>query len=162
MNGTLEMHASGINNRRQQQRGFTLLEVLIAILVLSIGLLGVAQMQTIGIRSTHGAYLRTQATLLSGDMLDSMRANLTSARDGDYDLPFNSSTVTSTGIAAADLNAWRANIAALLPNGDASITTRTTDKFPTSDVSIAIRWNEIHQNETASQQTKTFTVDTTL
>ena len=161
MNGTLEMHASGINNRRQQ-RGFTLLEVLIAILVLSIGLLGVAQMQTIGIRSTHGAYLRTQATLLSGDMLDSMRANLTNARSGAYDLPYNSSTLTGTSIAITDLNAWRTNIAALLPNGDASITTSTTAASPTSDVTIAIRWNEIHQNETAAQQTKTFTVDTTL
>ena len=164
MNGTLEMYTAGINNKRRQ-RGFSLLEVLIAILVLSIGLLGLAQMQSIGLRSTHGAYLRTQATLLSGEILDSMRANLTAARKGEYNVDFGE-TPTGTTIADDDVNAWLTNLDPLLPNGQIQIKTNPDPNLnpdtTTSDVTIAIRWNEIrHQNETIAQP-KTFTVDTTL
>ena len=157
MNGTLEMHTAGINNRRRQ-RGFSLLEVLIAILVLSIGLLGLAQMQSIGLRSTHSAYLRTQATLLAGDILDSMRANLTAARDGDYNVDFGDDAPTGSTVAEEDVIDLLANAGTLLPDGQVQI--KTNQDTITSDVTIAIRWTDIRQNEAGS--TKTFTVDTTL
>jgi type IV pilus assembly protein PilV len=63
-----------LSNRRRTQRGFSLLEVLIALLVLSIGLLGLAALQAAGLRSSHGAYLSSQATLLAYDMADRIRA----------------------------------------------------------------------------------------
>ena len=82
------MHSPNSHHSTRRQRGFSLIEVLIAILVLAIGLLGMANMQASGMRSTHGAYLRTQATFLAGDILDSMRANVTAARGGSYDIAF--------------------------------------------------------------------------
>lgn len=56
-------------------RGFTLIEVLIAILVLGFGLLGFALLQTMGLRFVQSANQRTHATNLAYDLLDQMRAN---------------------------------------------------------------------------------------
>jgi len=62
-----------------RQSGFTLLEVLVAILVLSIGLLGLAGLMASSIRNNHSAYQRTQATWLAYDMIDRMRVNRANA-----------------------------------------------------------------------------------
>jgi type IV pilus assembly protein PilV len=64
-----------IIQRQRKQDGFTLLEVLIALLVLSIGLLGLAALQTIGLRSSQMANMRTVATQKAYDISDRMRAN---------------------------------------------------------------------------------------
>ncbi len=52
------------------QAGFTLTEVLVAIVVLAIGLLGLAGLQAVGLRGNHGAYLKTQATLAAQDIIE--------------------------------------------------------------------------------------------
>ena len=66
-----------------KSRGFTLLEILIAVGVLSIGLLGIAGLQALGQRSNHSAYLRSQATALAYDMIDRMRANKAGVQASD-------------------------------------------------------------------------------
>ena len=53
--------------------GFTLVEVMVAVLVLSVGLLGFAALQSRGLRLNHDALIRTQATFLANDMMDRMR-----------------------------------------------------------------------------------------
>jgi type IV pilus assembly protein PilV len=55
--------------------GFTLLEVMVALLVLSIGLLGLAMLQATNLQFNTDAYTRTQATLFAYDIIDRMRAN---------------------------------------------------------------------------------------
>ena len=52
------------------QRGFSLLEVLISLAVLSVGLLGLAALQTVGLRINHDSYQRTQATIMAYDIAD--------------------------------------------------------------------------------------------
>jgi type IV pilus assembly protein PilV len=99
-------------------RGFTLLEVLVALVVLSIGLLGLSGLQTTGLRNNHSALLRSQATLLTTDIIDRMRANRAAAVDGDYDITYTadepttscSSGCTSQQIAHMDLQLWRAYV----------------------------------------------------
>ena len=59
--------------------GFTLIEVLISMLILAIGLLGLAGLQATGIRNNLSAYNRSQATQLAYDMADRMRANVTNS-----------------------------------------------------------------------------------
>lgn len=61
--------------RRRSQSGLSLIEVLIAILVLAFGMLGFALMQTMGVRFAESSNYRTQATNLAYDMLDMMRSN---------------------------------------------------------------------------------------
>ena len=69
----------------RQARGFTMLEVLVAILVVTLGLLGLAGLQTVGLRNNTSSAQRTIATQLAYDMADRMRANAASVLVGDYD-----------------------------------------------------------------------------
>jgi len=66
-------------------RGFTMLEVLVAILVVTLGLLGLAGLQTVSLRNNTSSAQRTIATQLAYDMADRMRANWASVLQGDYD-----------------------------------------------------------------------------
>ena len=109
------------------QRGFTLVEVLVAFLILSVGLIGLAGLQLTGVKNTREAYHRTQATVLAADIIDRMRANQGGVSAGDYDAK-TSGTVTanclkttgctSAQMAAHDVAEWRAAVATSLPGGD--------------------------------------------
>jgi type IV pilus assembly protein PilV len=115
-------------------RGFSLLEVLVAVVILSVGLLGIAGLQVAGLRVNHSSYMRTQATLLAYDMADRMRANITKQSDGSYrPVDYNMAAVVpaqhagcrekATGctpqqMAENDLFEWNQAIQALLPSGN--------------------------------------------
>lgn len=75
------MHRSEFKNR-----GFTLLEVMVALLILSIGLLGLAALQLTGMRYNTDAYARTQATLFAYDIIDRIRANPMGRKNGNYNV----------------------------------------------------------------------------
>ena len=64
---------------KNKNAGFTLIEVLIAMLVLAVGLLGLAGLQATSLRNNQSAYNRSQATQLAYDLADRMRANFTEA-----------------------------------------------------------------------------------
>ncbi|MGQ9659629.1 MAG: type IV pilus modification protein PilV [Thermochromatium sp.] len=66
--------------------GFTLIEVLMAIIVLGAGLLGLAALQGRALKTNYSALQRSQATMLAYFMLDAMRANRAKAIEGSYDL----------------------------------------------------------------------------
>jgi len=72
--------------KRQRQRGATLIEVLVAFLLLSLGLLGMSALQVKALQNSHSALQRSQATKLAHYMLDAMRANAADARNGSYNL----------------------------------------------------------------------------
>ena len=67
----------------QKQTGITLLEVMIAVFVLSVGLLGHSKIQALGVRASADANLRTQATYLLSEMMERLRANRPAA-DSNY------------------------------------------------------------------------------
>jgi type IV pilus assembly protein PilV len=60
---------------RTTHRGFTLLEVMVALLLFSLGLIGLAGLLTVSVKTNQSAYLRTQATFLAQAMADRMHAN---------------------------------------------------------------------------------------
>ncbi len=66
--------------------GFTLIEVLVTVLLLSIGLLGLAKLQFWGVKHTGSAYFRTQATLLANELIERVRANPRGLAAGSYQL----------------------------------------------------------------------------
>ncbi len=99
-----------------------------ALVVLSIGLLGLSGLQTTGLRNNYSAFLRSQATLVTSDVLDRMRANRDAARDGDYDINYGATPthVTCTGncsktqVAQMDVELWRAYVDRL-PAGEGQV-----------------------------------------
>jgi len=103
--------------------GFTLIEVLIAVLVLAVGLLGMAGLQVTGLRNNQSAYYRSQATQLAYDMADRMRANPVGLNNGNYNnqASTNDNCVTNacsaSQMAGYDLAQWASDLAAQLPGG---------------------------------------------
>lgn len=100
--------------RTNRNGGFTLLEVLVALVVLSIGLLGLSGLQTTGLRNNYSAFQRSQATLVTTDIIDRMRANRSAASDGDYNIAYNGtpihvscSSCSKTQVAQRDIELWR-------------------------------------------------------
>lgn len=123
--------------------GFTLLEVLVALVVLSIGLLGLSGLQTTGLRNNHSAFLRSQATLLHSDILDRIRANRDAAKAGSYDIAYGTTpthvtcagSCTASQVAQMDVEEWRA-YAERLPGGESSIVVN-------NDIAeVRVRWND--------------------
>ena len=91
--------------QQNQQQGFSIIEVLISVLVISIGLLGMAGLQTTGIQQSHNSYLKTQASMLAYDMADRMRSNLQGVADGRYNsIDSSSSPVGSEPTCVTDGN----------------------------------------------------------
>ncbi|MGB5606702.1 MAG: type IV pilus modification protein PilV [Gammaproteobacteria bacterium] len=111
---------------RQKQKGTTLLEVLIAVLILSIGLLGHSKIQALGVRAATDANLRTQATTLANEMIERLRANRPAADSGYY---------STIDYASIDCNAGPAKICSEGTAGSASDC--TMDEIANED---AVHW----------------------
>ncbi len=79
------------------QRGISLLETLIAVLVLAIGLLGVAGLQTTNLKNSQSAHQRTMAVMLAGSMAERIRANPVLAATGAFTLSKTCSAVSLSG-----------------------------------------------------------------
>ena len=70
--------------KRLSQKGFTLIEVLVAMVLLSLGLMGVAALQLESMRSTQNAQARARAVVLAADVAERMRTNRGAALAGGY------------------------------------------------------------------------------
>ena len=123
--------------RRAHCGGFSLLETLIALLVLSIGLLGVAGLQIAGLRSNQSSLQTSQAAALAYEIADRMRANPLAARTGGYRLVAGlpgeieignpasncrSGRCASSELASIDIYEWRLRVVSSLPRSTSSIT----------------------------------------
>ncbi|MGH8460238.1 MAG: type IV pilus modification protein PilV [Stenotrophobium sp.] len=69
---------------RYRMLGFTMIEVLIALIVLTLGLLGVAGLQIYGVRNTNNSYYRSQAAIVMNDMAERIYANVPAVQQGQY------------------------------------------------------------------------------
>lgn len=169
-------------NKLSNHKGFTLLEVLVAVLVFSFGLLGIGGMMTISVKNNHNGYLRSQANFLAENMMDRMRANPVALWNGIY-----AGTAAPAGglvcelgseclyddLAAYDMQAWADSIAISLPNGAgtincvpnvtytvvATITDAPSEWIATPPYdgmcTIVITWTESNETSAADLQTMT-------
>lgn len=137
--------------------GFTLIEVLVATLVLAVGLLGLLGLQATSIKNNLSAYNRSQATQLAYDMADRMRANKNESLDSatgnvltsstyltmdSSDATVQASCATVTGCTGAqmaqnDLFQWNSALESL-PEGRGTITVDAA----TGVFSITINWDD--------------------
>ncbi len=137
-----------------KEAGATLIEVLIAMVVLAIGLLGLAGLQATSIQSNHSAYYRSQATLLASDLADRMRANRTEALTNAYltNFPTSSANNSVSGTAAEkDIAEWLNRLAVTLPDGTGKV------EKDNALITISIRWNDTRGQIRASGDNNTHT-----
>lgn len=136
------------------QRGFSLIEVLVAMLVLAIGLLGLAALQTQGVRFNHDAYVRSSATTLAYDIVDKMRLNRDNVADyttANFPAaPYDCSGANATTVGAVnDLECWLAGITTNLPAGGATIEQQAAPNDSLYDITIT--WLDREPREFGNQ-----------
>lgn len=142
-------------------RGFTLVEVLVALLVISIGLLGVAKLVLAAVKANDSAYLRGQASALAYSILDDMRANRAYAVSNlGYNVGFGAyanpgftctgvaSTCTPAQIAKYDLYMWKQQLSSAskvtsgaLPSGDGQIVMAVSGTGQVT-ATITVEWDD--------------------
>lgn len=142
---------------RPTQRGVTMIEVLIAVLVLSVGLLGMAALQGISVQTNQSANFRSHATMLVNEMMENMRSNRTQlvestvTRPGpppvtervwyvrinvsSYAIGLGDAPSTTDPVILRQLNDWLARLAQLLPGAQAAIAVANN-----RDVTVTIQW----------------------
>ena len=130
--------------KMDNSKGFSLVEIMVALLILSIGLLGVAGLQTAGLRENHNAYLRSQAALDANMIIDCMRANRTAKTS--YIINIGASPTTGT-VAGEDLADWKAMLATLPGPGDGSVSIAGTV------VTVVVQWSD-NGTQTIQVQTR--------
>jgi len=150
--------------RAKRERGFSLLEVLIALVVLSVGLLGIAGLQTFSLQFNHQSYERTQATILISEMFDRMMANPAAARAGKYDdvqalTPasgyaygscLTTGCATTSELANYDIFVWKTAIAnSRMSQGTGQIARKNIGNTGSFVYDITITW--VENNLTATQ-----------
>ena len=115
--------------------GFTLVESLIALVVVSIGLLGIAALYVETLRFGRSAQHHTQAAYVAADLADRMRANRT---------PVDGYAGSGSGARAiADLAEWRALVAAHLPGGAGEVRFLAGTIDTPATYAIRVSWQEI-------------------
>lgn len=140
---------SKIKRNFNRNKGFTLIEALVTVIVMSIGLLGVAALQNTSVKLSYDSYLRTQSALLSTDLFDRMRANLSV----DYSqLSFDSSNTsldcseaaancTALEMATYDAATWRGRVEEVF-GADSGFTIDVTDTGSEGiDFTITFTWS---------------------
>lgn len=136
---------------KHRNRGFTLVEAMVALIVLSVGLLGIAALYVETLRANRTSLYRTQAVNMATDIGDRMRSNRNPAAAYACGSPCDP-TAGGNAIAIADLTDWMNQIAAQLPGGTAAVTyTAPTATTPAAYV-VGVSWDELGQADPVTYQ----------
>ncbi len=129
-------------------KGFTLVEAMISLVILSIGLLGVAGMQSMGLRLNYDALQRSQATTLAYDISEKMRMDSNNALliaanpyAGTYAKAVAANTCNTASVLVVEvLNCWQVTLRDLLPAGSITITAPTAAN--PNQIGLNISWSD--------------------
>ncbi|HEY4127446.1 MAG TPA: type IV pilus modification protein PilV [Gammaproteobacteria bacterium] len=157
---------------RTRIAGFSLIEVLIALVILSIGLLGIAAMVSESLKSKDSSYYRTQALDLASAIVDRMRANRTTATSNGYDATTygsipgtapsdycKTSACSTAQLASADVAEWQHEIGVLLPAFPSGTPAQgeiiTSSVGQMTQVNVSIEWYDRRANQAVNNATST-------
>lgn len=147
------------------QTGASLVEVMVAVMILAIGLLGIGAMQAIALRNGQSSLERTQAVIQSYAILDLIRANRANAVAGYYNTG-NTPLCSTTAIdpddpageqaARADVNTWLASLKTAMGSGAADTTTCGAVNCAANTIggatcTVTIQWDD-SRGSTVGQQ----------
>ncbi len=143
---------------KYEQSGFSLIEALVAFLILSIGMLGIASLQTMSVKASHTATLRMAAVMKADEILESMRANPSvllsySAGTGDSGTDNGCSQTATAAVvcspvqqAADDIFRWKRTLTDALPNNASTtasiVVTPPVPPETMTDIVVTINWSE--------------------
>ena len=131
--------------KTRAQRGFSLVEVLIALIIMSVGMLGIASLYVTSMQAGRTSLFRHNAVTLAGDVADRMRANPVALAayagvGADNSCTDGTTTCSNVQMAAQDIFLWDQQALASLPNGSVTV---AVDQNPTPPVyTITIAWDE--------------------
>jgi type IV pilus assembly protein PilV len=165
-----------LRRRSGTQRGFSMIEVLISLVLIAVAMLGQAGMQANALRFAKSGEQRMSGVFLSNELVERMEGNKAAAIAGSYAVPLASSTVLTAGtdcsavpcaataLAAFDLAEWTTRAAAVLPSATWQVT-QTVSGNP-STYSIVLTWQDRRADSTrttysTSGTTETFSVTST-
>jgi type IV pilus assembly protein PilV len=145
-----------MKNTLPKQRGFSLLEALITMLIISLGLLGIAGIIANSLKVNQGAYYRSQASWMANDIIDRMRANRNAAQanPSPYNLALGA-TPSGDGVPLSDLTEWRAALQSL-PSGTGSVAVDAA----TNKVTVTVQWDDTRA--AGGEDDQQFVVETRL
>ncbi|MEX0605220.1 MAG: type IV pilus modification protein PilV [Marinobacter sp.] len=129
--------------KKAGQQGLTMIEVLIAMLIFAIGLLGVAGMQSLALKSSDNSNIRSLVNIHAYEIVERMRANMPAVRGGKYNSIAGASTSTNCSpsctpnqLAAWDASEWYANLQADVPSATGAVI------YANGMATVTINWTE--------------------
>ncbi|MDH3266238.1 MAG: type IV pilus modification protein PilV [Gammaproteobacteria bacterium] len=137
----------------QNHGGFSLIEVLIALVIMSVGMLGIAGLYVEGMNAGRTSIFRHHAVTLASDVADRIRANPTAGAFYEGD-PGNNNCVLGNvncdpeQMAANDIDLWKIQAGEMLPNGDVTVTYNGDVSPPT--YTIVVSWDEAGEDPSPS------------
>lgn len=140
---------------RRDQRGTSLLEVLISVLIMAVGLLGIAAMQATALRNSQGSTERSQAVIQSYAIMDAMRANRDQALTGAYNTGGWMCALPAAGnLASNDRRRWLTSLRTTIVNdvADESVCGSIECTAATSICVVGVRWDESRSGSTGGEQ----------
>jgi type IV pilus assembly protein PilV len=140
-----------------RQKGASMIEVLITMIVVALGLLGHASLIAVSAKDNNTAYMRSQATLLAHDILERLRLNPVKAKAGDFNIAIGTAPDNDTNIENIELNNWRDNINQALPGGTGSVSVDGA-----GNTTIVIRWDEVVKGDANGAGTTSFTTQSVI
>lgn len=127
-----------------KQRGATLIEILVALLILSFGLLGLSVLQVRALKGNLSSFQRSQAVIFNQYMLDLMRVDRENARGGSYNTPqiCNPAAIAGASLAQNSLREWltavKANVGTAADLGSCVSVTCNVDY----ECTVRIHWDD--------------------